>query len=190
MASGNFQELLDRMRAGSNEAVRELLEHCSPAVYRAIRRRLGKHYRPTYDSADVAQAVWASLLVGSLRDREFETLEDFVKYVASVASNKAARPAGRRRAAALAKSPNVQLDSEIVEEHLAVESSPSHVMTEKETLSGALRGISEREREILQLYSEGKKYPEIAGRLHLHPGTVRRMIHELLTKLRTRDSSH
>lgn len=55
-------QLLQDLQGGSEAAADELLRRYGPIVFRIVRRRLGAR-SPRFDSADVAQAVWASFLV-------------------------------------------------------------------------------------------------------------------------------
>jgi len=57
-----FGELLDRVRAGEEDAIRILYERYSDEVIRAIRRYLKSQMRRQYDSVDFAQSVWMSFL--------------------------------------------------------------------------------------------------------------------------------
>ncbi|MFB8241480.1 response regulator [Kitasatospora purpeofusca] len=51
----------------------------------------------------------------------------------------------------------------------------------------ALTGVTEREREVLELIARGLSNDEIRARLHLSPGTVKTHIGRLLAKLAARD---
>jgi DNA-binding NarL/FixJ family response regulator len=53
--------------------------------------------------------------------------------------------------------------------------------------SGALAAITERESQVLALVAEGLSNAEIAGRLHITPGTAKTHVGNLLTKLDARD---
>jgi DNA-binding NarL/FixJ family response regulator len=60
-----------------------------------------------------------------------------------------------------------------------------------EALRGeALRGITGREREVLALVARGLSNTEIAGHLHIGPGTAKTHVRHLLTKLDARDRVH
>ena len=48
-------------------------------------------------------------------------------------------------------------------------------------------GVTDREREVLQLLARGHSNQEIAGALHLSPFTVKSHVSSLLTKHRLRD---
>lgn len=53
----------------------------------------------------------------------------------------------------------------------------------------AFPGLSDREREILDLVAAGLSNGDIAARLYLSPKTVRNNVSAILTKLRARDRS-
>ena len=55
-----FEVQMERVRAGSQRAVRALLERYKQPIFRAIRRRLHKELRSRYDSEDFVQSVWSS----------------------------------------------------------------------------------------------------------------------------------
>ena len=61
------------------------------------------------------------------------------------------------------------------------------MMKQPETYDFAAHGISEKEREIMELVAEGLSNKEIAARLCLGEGTVRNYVSELLDKLSLRD---
>lgn len=61
------------------------------------------------------------------------------------------------------------------------------LMSQKDTFDFAAHGISEKEREILELVAKGLSNREISGTLFLSEGTVRNYISSLLDKLSLRD---
>ena len=61
------------------------------------------------------------------------------------------------------------------------------VMKPKNEFDFSAHGISEKEREIMELVAEGLSNKEIAGRLYLSEGTVRNYLSTLLEKLSLRD---
>ena len=61
------------------------------------------------------------------------------------------------------------------------------LMVPKEKFDFAAHGISDKEREVLELVAKGHSNKEIAGQLFLSEGTVRNYISSLLDKLCLRD---
>ena len=61
------------------------------------------------------------------------------------------------------------------------------LMVPKEKFDFAAHGISDKEREVLELVAKGHSNKEIAGQLYLSEGTVRNYISSLLDKLTLRD---
>jgi DNA-binding NarL/FixJ family response regulator len=61
------------------------------------------------------------------------------------------------------------------------------LMVPKEKFDFAAHGISDKEREVLELVAKGLSNKEIAGQLYLSEGTVRNYISSLLDKLALRD---
>ena len=61
------------------------------------------------------------------------------------------------------------------------------LMVPKEKFDFAAHGISDKEREVLELVAKGHSNKEIAGQLYLSEGTVRNYIRSLLDKLTLRD---
>ena len=61
------------------------------------------------------------------------------------------------------------------------------LMVPKEKFDFAAHGISDKEREVLELVAKGHSNREIAGQLYLSEGTVRNYISSLLDKLCLRD---
>ena len=54
-------------------------------------------------------------------------------------------------------------------------------------IAGGRPDLTPREREVLQLISEGMSAPEIGKRIHLSPTTVKTHLHTLYEKLGVRD---
>lgn len=50
--------------------------------------------------------------------------------------------------------------------------------------------LTPREREIVELISDGRTNKEISGRLRLSMGTVATYLHRIFRKLRARDRTH
>ena len=60
MKRQEFDDLMQRLREGSDDAAWELVEHFGPKVLNVVRRKIYKQVRQKFDSADFVQAVWVS----------------------------------------------------------------------------------------------------------------------------------
>lgn len=184
---GEFARLMERARAGSGDAAQELMGRYGPDVLRAVRRRLHKRLRSKYDSADLAQEVWASFFRGPLGRFHFATSTDLKRFLARMAGNKTAdlfrahRCIKRRREHAL--------DSHTVRHEvrdLAGDlSSPSQALRDEEQWQQVCGRQSERVQRILLLLRQGKTYQEIARDLGMADRSVRRWVLRVARAART-----
>src|SRR5882724_13122049 len=83
-----FQELLREAQQGSKEAAKELYETYVKYVLRCVRQRMYHKLRPRFDSQDFVQQVWASFSVGDAKLPDFETPEELVAYLQTLAQRK------------------------------------------------------------------------------------------------------
>src|SRR5438552_17566387 len=100
--SDPFQELLDRVRSGDQEAARELVQRYEPAIRRAARVRLGDaRLARRLDSMDICQSVLASFFVRVAAGQfDLERPEQLLSLLVAMARNKLAtqsRTQGRQR---------------------------------------------------------------------------------------------
>src|SRR3954468_7502609 len=86
----SFQDLVDRIRAGDNEAAAELMRRYEPAVRRVARVRLGEaHLRHLLDSLDICQSVFASFFVrAALGEFELDSPERVLKLLVAMSQRK------------------------------------------------------------------------------------------------------
>jgi hypothetical protein len=77
-----------KVRVGSQQAVGDLLADYGDLVLRVVRRRLPQTLRRLFDSHDFAQVVWGSIFRHRSRLNRFNTADEFVAFVATVAANK------------------------------------------------------------------------------------------------------
>ena len=143
-----------------------------------MRRRM----RQRYDSLDLAQLVWASVLIAPERLAQMQSPEQFVRYLAGVARNKVAHEGRRMQSLKNDIWRQVQL-------HDACEVAGPHPVSRDPTPSAAAIGQEryeqlvdrplERDRQIVELRSEGHTFNEIADRLNIDERTARKVITRL-----------
>lgn len=81
----SFQEVMARVRAGDAQATRELFDKYSGLLFKIVRRYFHSAIRAQVDPADFVQEVWLSLLQNPAVMPYFETPQQFVNYLWSVA---------------------------------------------------------------------------------------------------------
>src|SRR5581483_11639550 len=83
-----FDDLMRRLRDGSEDAARELLHRYGDAILRVVRRKLSRELRSKFDSVDFVQAVWASFFTGTPRQRRFDHPQALMAFLVTLAQNK------------------------------------------------------------------------------------------------------
>jgi RNA polymerase sigma factor (sigma-70 family) len=179
----DFQLLMEQVRAGSGEAVRELLDTYGAHILRVVRRRLNKRLRPKFDSGDFVQAVWASFFASGLEKGSFDRPEQLAAFLAAVAGNKVA-DANRQRLRY--RKFNIEGEKSL-EGSAAVEAegltdhgpTPSQVFMAKEKMGELRQQATRPGRRILKLLQRGVPLKEIAAKLGVSKKTIQRLIRNL-----------
>src|SRR3954447_11505961 len=87
--------LLQEVIKGSEDAARTLFAKYHRYLLCVIRRRMSQKLRPRLDSVDIAQDVWASFFSEPLEKRAFQTPEQLLAFLTSLAQNKVSDSAKR-----------------------------------------------------------------------------------------------
>jgi RNA polymerase sigma factor (sigma-70 family) len=95
---GQFEQLLQRMREGSDEAAQEIVETYGPHIRSAVKRRMADVLRSTFDSEDFVQSAWKSLLrMPAEKVDEIREPRSLVRLMAAIAARKVINEYHRRR---------------------------------------------------------------------------------------------
>jgi RNA polymerase sigma-70 factor (ECF subfamily) len=180
----NFSKLLQRIRHGSREAARELVEVYGPHILRVVRRRLDAQLRSQFDSDDFVQDVWASFFADLPRDRAFNSPEALVKYLVRLARNKVV-DAFRKRLQSQVNSPYRarSLDGSAAFQAAGLaarQPTPSQLAIAKEEWDRLLRGQPVHYQRILIALYQGKTQQQVAAELGVNVRTVRRVIEKVI----------
>lgn len=181
-----FKNLMDGVKAGSEEAAWELLNTYGPHIIRVIRRTLSQDIRTRYDSADFAQVVWASFFNHRGDVGRFNTPEELVRFLSGITRNKL-RFEFRRNCFAEKRS----LDREKTHvgalqsdyEPASPDPTPSAFAIAREKWNQLSSGLSDRDRMILNLRYQGYSNLEIAEKVDVTPKTVSRVVGRLMEKI-------
>jgi RNA polymerase sigma factor (sigma-70 family) len=179
---GELRAFLGRIRAGDEEAARELLTRYEAQVRLVVRRQLPRILRSRFDSLDFLQSVWRSFFRRmQAGPEEFEDPQHLVAFLARAARNKVIDE--YRRACSLKQDKHLEeplwAEGSRPRELVADTDSPSELAEAREAL-GRLRDLMpEDRRDILELKVQGLSSQEIGARLGLSERTVRRALEDL-----------
>ena len=160
----SFQALLKQVRAGDQQAARELVQRYEPAIRRAVRFRLADtRMARVLNSMDICQSVLASFFVRAAAGQfDLEKPEQLLKLLVAMARNKLAM---QSRAHHRQRRDIRRVQAAGLEQALAGQSSPSHHVAGQELLQKAQKLLSAEEKRLVELRKEGLAWDAIAQQL-------------------------
>jgi RNA polymerase sigma factor (sigma-70 family) len=170
-----FAEFLSRIRAGDDEAAKELVRQYEPLIRREVRMLIGDdRLNRAFDSMDVSQSVLASFFKrAEAGSYQIERFEELAKLLVAMARNKlVSRVRSERRLIRDAR--RLTAEPEVLEQLVDSRPSPSEHLARREELELLKSALSDEERAIYELRSEGLSWAEVAARLG-GTGQARRM---------------
>jgi RNA polymerase sigma factor (sigma-70 family) len=196
-ANSDFEALINRISAGSEEAVWELLARYSTNIQRVVRRTLPQEIRAKMDSTDVVQSIWKSLLSHPEKLREITEAEQFIAYLVGMARlkvfeahRKYTKVTGRdiRREIAIdAGTTNAHGREDRSSDHVYLRdraaNTPSEIAAATECWKRAMAREGERGRRIVEFRLTGLTHGEIAQRLKIGESSVRRILSSILQSM-------
>jgi RNA polymerase sigma factor (sigma-70 family) len=164
--STTFPDFIRRIRAGDDQAARELVERYEPVIRCEVRLRLrDPRLYSRFDWTDICQSVMASFFVRvAVGQYELEGPEQLVRLLVGMARNKLAAAARRH----YQQRRNIGRTSGEPAALAAVtsdEPTPSRIIAGRELLADVRRRLSEEERLLAELRADGCAWTEIAARL-------------------------
>jgi RNA polymerase sigma-70 factor (ECF subfamily) len=184
---GDIGRFIERIRAGDEDAARELLQRYEGKVRLVVRRQLPRLLRSRFDSLDFLQSVWGHFF-HQVRTgpTDIEDEPDLVAFLAWAARNKvvdeyrraSSRKHDVRREESLWDRRGRPRDLE------ATTDTPSQVAQARETLDRLRRLVPEGHRRILELKAEGYSCREIGLQLGISERTAQRVIEGLRGRVR------
>lgn len=181
-----FRDLIRRIQAGDDQAATELVRHYEPTIRLIVRRRLtDPRLRRLLDSFDICQSVLLNFFVGTAAGQfELDTPQDLIKLLGTMARNKltsCARKqlAARRDAHRLAS--GAVSSSDVIDPAL----SPSQVITNQELLREVLRRLSPEERQLQEMFANGRSWAEIATEVGGTPAAARMRLNRAIERVKS-----
>jgi RNA polymerase sigma-70 factor (ECF subfamily) len=162
-----FADFIGRIRAGDDQAARELVERFEPVIRREVRLRLkDPRLHSQFDWTDVCQSVLASFFLRAAAGQyDLDEPGQLLKLLVVMTRHKLANQerrhrAGRRDYRRLESHEPAQLEGQPVPAP-----SPSRMVAGRELLEEFRRRLSQEERELVDLRAEGCEWSEIAAKL-------------------------
>lgn len=163
----SFADFLRRIRRGDEQAAIELVQRYESLICREVRlgisdRRLNR----AFDSIDVCQSVLASFFARAATGQfDLESPEQLVKLLMSMARNKLASLARREQRLRRDARRVTATQPEALEQVVDTAVSPSEIVLRRELADRMRAELTDDERKIADLRSEGLGWEEVAERL-------------------------
>jgi RNA polymerase sigma factor (sigma-70 family) len=182
MISDSLDTLLVKLTNGEETAAERVFRQYEPFLRAMVRRRLTPPLRAKFDSMDVVQSVWADVLEGYRQEGWRFTDRDHLRaFLARVTYNHFSNYCRRHAPSLGREQPLLADESPILPP--SDQPRPSQIAQADELWETMLGLCPPAHREVLRLKRLGLPLAEIAARIGLHEGSVRRIIYELARRL-------
>lgn len=176
MTDAPLDQVLARIRRGDEAATGELFQAFEPFLRGLVRRRMPTGVRARFDSADIVQSAWATLLDGFRESRwQFNDTAHLRAFLTRVVL---CRLYDRARGAQ-AQTGREEALGELSRELPGSEPRPSEHARAGAAWQTLLAACPPEHRTVLDLRRLGYTCEEISERTGLHAGSVRRILRHL-----------
>jgi RNA polymerase sigma factor (sigma-70 family) len=183
--------------AGSDEAIWQLAETYTPHIIRAIRASLPSMVRLKLDSQDLAQILWASILLGNSNLSRLKTPEQLIAFLSRAARNKVIDAIRHFKTEKNDVSRDRPLEELAANQFNATRltrgNSSSRLCDQNPTPSGfaivreqwdrVMSNATSRDRRILELRLMRYTFNDISREVQVDKRTARRVIQQLIAQL-------
>jgi RNA polymerase sigma-70 factor (ECF subfamily) len=179
-----FHNLMQRVRAGDEQAATELVRNYERTIRRTVRIWLiDARLRRLFDSMDICQSVLGSFFVRvALGQYQLDKPEQLVNLLVSMARHKLASQVRRQQAG---RRDNRRLEAEDVHEQelLAADASPSRQVAGRDLLQAFRARLSDDERQLADRRARGQEWPQIAAEVGGNPEALRKKLTRALNRV-------
>jgi len=185
-----FEQLMERVRAGCPEAAREIFERYSAEIQLVVRHRLSRRLRSQYDSLDFTQDAWASFFDIPAERYTFKTPEELMAFLSRIAFRKVI-DAYRRRQGTVKYSRHEEqalrrrTEDDPGNEPPSPQPTPSQFAIAEEQWTRLLRGQRPEVRRALEMLRLGYSHQEVGDCLGVHPKLIQRVLENLKRRLKS-----
>jgi RNA polymerase sigma factor (sigma-70 family) len=163
----DFESFIQRVRAGDEQAARELVERYEPVIRRVVRMRLrDPRASSRFDWTDICQSVLASFFVRAASGQyDLDQPDQLLRLLVAMTRHKLSKQERRHRADKRDYRRAGTGDTPDLEGQAAATPSPSRLVAGRELLQAVLVRFSEEERMLVDLRAQGCEWAEISTRL-------------------------
>jgi RNA polymerase sigma-70 factor (ECF subfamily) len=178
-----FAELMQRMRAGDEQAATDLVRTYEPEIRRAVRAwltdpRLGR----ILDSMDICQSVLANFFVRVAAGQfELEQPEQLLRLLVAMARNKL-RDHARKLRAERRDQRRLAAGPEALQTVASGQATPSQIVADQDLLRCLLQKLSPEERSLAEQRSLGRNWIEIGRDAGISPDAARMQLHRAVDR--------
>ncbi len=176
----SFADVIGLLRTGDDEAARQLFGRFAGRLVALARSRLDARLRQKVDAEDVVQSVFKSFFRRQA-DEPFDVggWDSLWSLLTVLTVRKCANQAQHYRRHGR------DLGREVVAEYevLSRDPTPEEATVLAETLEQVMRGLSEREREMVVLSLQGQTLPQVSAAVGRAERTVRRVLDQVRHRL-------
>jgi RNA polymerase sigma-70 factor (ECF subfamily) len=165
--NAEFADFIRRIRAGDDQAARELVQLYEPVIRREVRLRLrDPRLVSRFDWTDICQSVMASFFVRAAAGQyDLEQPDQLLRLLVVMSRHKLSQQVRRHRADRRDYRRLEACDPAYLDGRTAVVPSPSRLVAGRELLEEFRRRLSVEERLLADLRAQGCEWAEIATRL-------------------------
>jgi RNA polymerase sigma factor (sigma-70 family) len=179
-----FEQLMERVRAGDPEVGKELFERYGKAIQMVVRYRLDSRLRSQFDSLDFAQDAWASFFRMDAENFTFQTPEELMAFLTRVVRHKVIDAYRKRCQHSKKHGRMFRRSRTYIDETAARQPTPSQVAIVKEVWGRLLKNKPPKIQCALQMLRDGYTHREIAEHLDVNVKRVQRWIKGFNRRLR------
>jgi RNA polymerase sigma factor (sigma-70 family) len=183
-----FADFIRRIRAGDDQAARELVERYEPVIRREVRLRLrDPRLNCCFDWTDVCQSVLASFFVRAASGQyDLDQPDQLLRLLVAMTRHKLAKQRRRHRAQRRDYRRLDTGDSADLADHAVAVPSPSRLVVGRELLEALRRQLAPEERQLADLRAQGRGWAEIAALLGGTPQARRMQLTRALDRVAVR----
>jgi RNA polymerase sigma-70 factor (ECF subfamily) len=182
VTSAPLDNVLEKLSSGDLSAVTEVFRKYEPYLRMVVRRHLPSRLRAKMDSEDVVQSVWADVLKGfRLAGRRFASPAHLRAFLVMVTRHRLGDRLRHYQTALNREQPIGWIGT--TAGIPAPQPRPSQVAQARDLWEQMLALCPPTHHEVLRLRRQGIPMAEIAARIGLHEGSVRRILRKLARQL-------